>query len=412
MVVLVNCSLLPLYMESLTDMISVSELFIPAAKASSAKSIVTGGENESHQSKQLSGATSASIFPVLVGHHTQVFYIAETLSGGSLKYVQDLIKNYGGTTGIPFHRLPSKAAADAAATLFHENDILLFQYLLYTDFTFDDVANMVRRFRLRLIIPIHDKYFLDDNPGADLVINPSVHFAEPAAIPSDKLVLLHLAEFLIFPSDYIRNVFLKYIDLPSMVVVPHIDQPLHRYLSIPPLMNDTIRVGIITSPTFCKGLDIWEGLFRITMHQGKRVNYYLYSNYKNIQFPEVVVRGAYQENEIYCILEEDNIHGLLFLNRYPETYSYALTKGINSGRPLLYTRMGAVAERLARENQPEKYIVTDNTDVEQSFSNLLDFIAAHAGEHSGEDFSMCIPTAQDERVIQPEFYNNLFKQTM
>jgi hypothetical protein len=63
-----------------------------------------------------------------------------------------------------------------------------------------------------------------------------------------------------------------------MVVVPHIDQPLRRHLTIPLLSNDTFRIGIITSPTYYKGLDIWEGLFRVTTHREKHVKFSLYSN--------------------------------------------------------------------------------------------------------------------------------------
>ena len=141
------------------------------------------------------------------------------------------------------------------------------------------------------------------------------------------------------------------------------------------------------------------------------MTYYLYSDYNDARFPEVVVRGAYQENKIYCMLKDDNIHSLIFLNRYPETYSYALTKGINSGRPLLYTRMGAIIGNiLAKQNQPEKCIATDNTDVEHRFETLLDFIGAHGGEHTSDGFSMRAFTAQGgegKEVILPEFYNTV-----
>lgn len=347
-------------------------------------------------------------------HSTQVFYISQNGGGGSLKYIEDLITHYGGTTGISFIQLSNKNAVNETASMFHDNDILIFQYAFNTDFEFKDVAEIVRRFRLRLVIPIHDHYFLDDNPGTDYTPSPSVHTVEPITIPPEKLALLHLAEHLIFPSEYIRNIFLKYVNLPSMVVVPHIDQPLHRHFTVPHLVNSTIRIGIITRPTYVKGQDIWESLCRIKLHKEKHVAYYVYSDYNTERFPEIFARGAYQENDIYCKLKDDSIHGLLFLNRCPETYSYALTKGINSGRPILYSRMGAIADRLALQDRPEMYIATNNTNVEEKFVELLDFIVVHAGTKAGSQEQLkCLNDAADKvggEIMLPEFYSRLFSR--
>lgn len=335
----------------------------------------------------------------------RVFFISETPVGGSLKYIQDLMFHYSERHGVSFHRLSNQAAILEAEHLFQEGDILVFQYLLNTDFRFADVTGLVRRFRLSLIIPIHDKYFLNDNPDADYAYHASLHNAEATQIPPDKLELLQMAKHIIFPSHFIYNIFLAHLNFPSMVVVPHIDQRLSLHLHVPALLDGTIRIGIITSPTYYKGLDVWESLFPYKEHNGLRILYYVYSHYENALFPHVMVRGGYHENEIYEKLEQDGIHGLLFLNNYPETYSYALTKGINSGRPLLYTSIGAVAERLAQFKQPDKYIATNNTDVHAKFRVLLSYIAVHAGQGDMEEDSVL---RLDMCLVIPTFYDQLF----
>lgn len=354
----------------------------------------------------LERAVAAPTNPPLMRPVRQVFYISETPCGGSLKYVQDLVA-YGGAHGVQFHRLPNKAAAEAAADQFQQGDILLFQYVLNTDFTFTDVRDLVLRHRLRLVIPIHEKYFLNDNPDADYAYHASLHEAEAPTIPPDKWALLQLAAHIIFPSQFIHDVFRGHMDLLSMVVVPHIDQQLYRHLIVPPL-NETFRIGVITSPTYYKGLDLMEGLFeRVTEHRGKKVQYFLYSHYDGSRFPSVVVRGGYAESEVYTRLDQDGIHGLLFLNRYPETYSYALTKGINSGRPLLYTRMGAVAERLVKENDASKYIATDNVDVVDKLKTLLNFIDTHAGQGNADAVLWSRLSDPSLAMVDP-FYQDLF----
>lgn len=329
--------------------------------------------------------------------------------GGSLKYIQDLAAHYSERHGVSFHRLSDRAAASEATHLFQEDDILVFQYLLNTDFKFADVTQLVRRFQLCLIIPIHDKYFLNDNPDADYAYHSSLHIDEAPRIPSDKLALLQMATHIIFPSHFIYSIFRAHLDLPSMVVVPHADEPLRPHLHVPPLLNGTIRIGIITSPTYYKGLDLWGSLLPYAKHNDNPVLYYVYSHYENAEFPQVVVRGGYNENEIYAKLEQDGIHGLLFLNNYPETYSYALTKGINSGRPLLYTNIGAVAERLAQFHQSDNYIATDNTDLDVKFRVLLDYIAVHAGQGDWqEDPITSLQLGHAPRMVVPTFYDQVF----
>ena len=85
--------------------------------------------------------SSSCAFPTVRGR-LRVFYISEIQSGGSKKYLDDLIRHYS-IYGIEFRGLASKDAALKASDTFKENDILLFQYLMYTDFTFDDVLDLV-----------------------------------------------------------------------------------------------------------------------------------------------------------------------------------------------------------------------------------------------------------------------------
>ena len=326
---------------------------------------------------------------------------AHACTGG----IQDLITHYS-LYGIEFHRLSSKAAALEATDKFMENDVLLVQYLLHTDFTFDDLSTLVETYRLRLVVPIHDMYFLSDE-SLEYEYDPIIHSAdEGKKLSAKQRFFLEKADHIIFPSAYIYDVFREAIKLKSMVVVPHIDQKLYRRTFIPTLKAN-INIGIITEASHTKGLDLLKKLFR----HGRRkrtdpVKFFIYSKYDNKGEPNVFVRGEYMENDIYRKLKHDQIHGLLFLNNYPETYCYALTKGINSGLPFLYTNMGAIPNRVAVENNTAKYIATDNTDVTQKFEALLTFIRKHAG--LGEKGKMLSVLEKENLVEIPVFYDSLF----
>lgn len=339
----------------------------------------------------------------------RVFYISETPTGGSLKYIEDLKRHYS-KLGVHFYRLPNKASVADAEPDMQEGNILIFQYLLNTDFTFKDVRNLVVRHNLKLIIPIHDKYFLNDNPGTDYLYSHSLHTYEAPEIPPEKLQLLHLADFIIFPSQFIHDVFAKFIELPTMMVVPHADDHLPRPLTVLAIKDNTYRVGIITPATYYKGADLVESLMHACpTHKGKQVRFFWYTGYSPTLETSATleVRGGYNENDIYTKLQQDGVQGLLFLNHFPETYSYALTKGINTGLPILYTAIGAINERLKLFGGADKYVATNNTDIIDKFGALLDYIEEHARDDD------CPKRCSDgcwlvHGLHIPEFYDGLF----
>lgn len=351
----------------------------------------------------------------------RVFYIAPVKGGpgkgGSAKFMGDLEAHY--RHAATFIHLRSKATAAKAAAYMQKGDFLFLQHLLNTDFTFTHVSELVAQHGLRLVVPIHDLYFLNDIPAADHTLNESVHTYEAPSIPADKLQLLSMAEHIIFPSNFIHDVFAKHISFPSMAIVPHGDDRTPRHFDVPVVDNgNTLHVGIITSPSYTKGGDLMLRLMQAcTSHNGKRVRFFWYGlSTQAARFISLLLlsrtlvgRGAYRESDIYGKLQQDKVQGLLFLNNHAETYSYALTKGINTGLPILYSDMGAVGERMRALGAPDKYIATTNLDVELRFRQLLDYIDTHAGrpqQSSGDGAAVACDDAA--RQAQPAFFDRLF----
>ena len=80
----------------------------------------------------------------------------------------------------------------------------------------------------------------------------------------------------------------------------------------------------------------------------------------------------YNESNWYDEMIKHNFHCLLHLNKYGETYSYTLSKSINSGLPILYNNIGAFKERIPniKDKDIKHYIKVidqedeyDNTDI-------------------------------------------------
>ena len=76
----------------------------------------------------------------------------------------------------------------------------------------------------------------------------------------------------------------------------------------------------------------------------------------------------YDETNWMKTIVSNQFHGLLHLNKFGETYSYCLTKSINSGLPILYNNIGSFKERL---NQNEHYIKVIDDESQYDNNNLL-----------------------------------------
>lgn len=334
----------------------------------------------------------------------RVFFISLTTSGGSLKYVEDIRTMYG-VHGLDFVMLSNRSQVEKQ--IFHPNDVLFFQYLLHTDFSFWYITWMVRTYELRLIIPIHDRYFLSQLGSRS--IDTTVHTAD-GELESDRRALLMLADNIIFPTEHIRDIYRAHIDLPTMIVVPHIDLKITGRRCLPKIDNK-INIGVITEPSLTKGIDMIEKLmvtFADFTLNSVGIQFFSYVDFTpKSTIPNLVIREKYEENGIFADVENDQIHGLLFLNNHPETYSYAFTKGLFSGLPIFYSDMGGISERIKEvqtrhEMDEDWYTPTDNNNLESQFKVFL-------SRFSGFKTRECKLQSPDKLPIEvSKFYDTLF----
>lgn len=298
-----------------------------------------------------------------------IYIIVPIKEGGSYKYINDII-NYLKSINKNYIIINNIIEFNYMSKKFKNNDLLIIQYLYNTCIKFIDIENCINKKKINLILPIHDFYFLYSNENLNKMY---IHF-EPKIITNNNN-LLNIAKYIIFPSKYIADKFIEKKKIyQNYIIIPHNDNlNYHEALFIPKILEFEINIGIITNINIIKGYNNYIELFNINKYKKYKINYYLFGNINKkyiIKGETVHYEGIYNEDDIYIKIYNKNIHGLMFMNSFPETYCYALTKGINMRLPILYTNMGAIGERLEKLNNNRFHIYNDIN----SFYNFIDYI--------------------------------------
>lgn len=300
----------------------------------------------------------------------RVFYISNVKSGGAKKYIDDLIENFGncyvdfiGITNLKELKYYEKKA--------NSEDILIFQYLFDTNFSFEDVLDFKKKSGVKMIIPIHDFYFLSD-PSVFYKFDIKVHssFIKREFFSQTIIDFLNEADYIIYPSLFVKNIFDSIFIFKNSILSNHIDYKIIDYINIPKIENE-INIGIINNITLYKGLKFYPELFSINKFGNFKIKYHIFGS-NNIKGKNTVFHGQYKEEEIFDLLRENKIHGLVFLNELPETYSYALTKAIISGLPILYSDIGAYKDRLI--NNSKFFPIKNIKNLKTALDLFLSFI--------------------------------------
>ena len=292
-----------------------------------------------------------------------IYYISNVTQGGSYKYLLYLQKY------SKYNFTKIKDRNHIMSINFNNNDLLLLMYLLYSDINFYDIINIKKKYGIKIIVPVHDNYFIQSINDDKVCPNITYDY-----ISGDRQSLLDVCNIMIFPSYFIFNFYKKYCRINNYVVVPHIDFINTNKSLYVPKINDSINVGIITQSSYYKGNNLIEKLILYKKHHNNiKIMYYFYNNYtisdKIKHKKNINLCGEYDENDIYEKIERDNIHLLLFLNNYPETYSYAFTKGLNTNLYMLCSEKGAFVER-----SNDKCILSNNNDLFKNYDKILNLV--------------------------------------
>ena len=167
------------------------------------------------------------------------------------------------------------------------------------------------------------------------------------------------AERVICPTRDVKDRIKKYYPRANLVLASHEANTSDswtvkaRHLSV----GQPLRVGLIGHLIAHKGREIVEACLRQCGQT--QVEFVLIGAVEPLiptnlgeKFLET---GVYRESELIGRLEELSPHVIWFPQPVPETYSYTLTAAIDSGLPIVASRIGALPERL--DGRPLTWLV-------------------------------------------------------
>lgn len=242
--------------------------------------------------------------------------------GGTGKFLFELSKY------IDFIRIRNKSELSKV----DKKIILLIQQLTHTDITCDDIIKT----ECVYYINIHDFCWL--NPMINYVYSEIEYhsiYLTRTYLRSDVISLFARAKNVLFPSMFILNEYKKRINFSNYLLVPNPDEKIICKIKLIKVIRN-INIGICHSLTICKGRQLINFLrAKISNFANCRVNF---------------IEVEYDETNFFEKIKLKNIHGLLALNVWGESYCYALTKFLNSGLPIIYNNIGSFRERIPQNS--------------------------------------------------------------
>lgn len=268
-----------------------------------------------------------------------VYIICNIDHGGVNKYEQDLIRTF---PGMHFVRVSSRG--DLMRAQIRNCDIVFINHLIATRITIPDILEIKASTGATLVAVAHDFYWLSYGEDEEKVGANALHgsYLSHKKLPMPVNELFLVCHSVVFVSEFARAIFANLYTGSNLVSVHPIDYAISRDKVVyPKIENRIINIGHFLDPTVAMGIDAVLLL---------RSRYATYRDYEvNIKITGLNGIPKYEDNmrSFYSLLESERIHGLLYLSRWGETFSFAMTKYLNSKLPILYNNFGAFKERLA-----------------------------------------------------------------
>jgi hypothetical protein len=268
-----------------------------------------------------------------------------------------------------------------------------------------DIVKTHRSKRIPVYLTVHDyQWLFPEDPHPELSVLRTIE-PEPGQV-KNTTELLRAVNMVIFPErtvyDYYRaKIGNKRWDEDKMVLVPHSDLIVHsdRFF-VAPVEDNTINIAFIGRFTPINGGGLFCGLsssaallerhgpLTFRFHQfGDSDSPHPSSILTDNCTSAVTFHAERDDRKLEALLQEQKIHIATFLSLSPETHSYALTRVLRAGIPLVYLNRGAaLTERLA--GVEHAFSVEEDEEVltlaglEAGVSRAVEFVMRH---HQGID---------------------------
>ena len=326
-------------------------------------------ESETTLAKYRSALVSARK-PIGFLKTTNYLVVNNNPHGGSNKWVNDLRTRL--LISTPLVRSVSQLTEQVKRLSLLYRLTVVVSSLLWTDISIDSLLSLQDHYKFKIVIPVHDWHWFNLNTNNPLA-NHSLYLESWAAIPSNTGRLFARCHEIRCPSLFVYNFILKFYNSPTLTCAGWHDYSQSEHRPVNVSEDEEIRLGVLTKASEYKG--------------SEQVNY-LVANSPGVVILRVGVDIPEYDDTLdafYKTVRRYGIAGLIYLNKWGETWSYALTKGLVSGLPIFYNNIGCFRNRIPK-NVP-KYVINNNSESEYydfeslstNFAKFVDFLKKRRG---------------------------------
>ena len=293
----------------------------------------------------------------------RVFIVCNIKSGGTSKYIKDLIKYYNSKFILITNR------SELYKYTFNIDDVIMVQQLLHMDIKAADLIVIKKLYNCKMVITIHDFCWLNKNIYDYTNFCPHSVYLNTCPVMLEVLELFALADTIIHPTEFTYNEYSKRMNNHNFKIIPHTDIICNPNKIVVPKVQKTINIGALNQNSEYKGKEYVSYLMKnYTNFEGIKINYYVVG----------VTINEYKEKDFYNIILKYKLHGLLLLNKWGETWSYLLSKCLESGLSILYNNIGSHKYRISKcENKFIAGDIDNNIPIDGlrgSFEKMLKYI--------------------------------------
>jgi len=240
---------------------------------------------------------------------------------------------------------------------------------------FEQIVPFLRQLALPYDLSIHD--YTTICPRIHLVTDDAIYCGEPdekgclrcllksRGLGDDILWWRHLgismirgADRVLCPSIEAAKRIRKYVPDSRIIVVPHEDELYRpeRAVRLSPLRpGDLLRVAVLGTLSEHKGGSFLLDCVKAANENGTPIAWYVVGEFSSSSLKarakqlkkSLSVTGRYRVDDIPRLIDDVGPHVLLFVQRWPETYSFALSEAFQTGYPILAPAIGAFSERVS-----------------------------------------------------------------
>jgi len=255
---------------------------------------------------------------------------------------------------------------------FNIDKIIINHFSAFTPQFFQMCIQIKNLFKIKIYTIIHDYSFFSNIPNLTCDEISSLYYSLCNSYYITRYTFLKNINTIIFPSEYIKNVFVSFTNISSEINIIKSFHPDINYISPDIITNISNKPEFkIVIIGFNKGYDqIIDFVTNCTNSNIKIIVLGSKVSHPSIQ----VYLETYDDSDIEKIFDEIKPNLIWFPSKVPETYCYALSHSIKLGYPIVAYNIGAFTERLIGRPATWLLDLSDSLENKEIISSYEDAI--------------------------------------